>query len=101
MLGHGRVFNQIGLGSVELLIQEIEKDKKKYEDDRAKRLSAKAEEATKAATPGGQTENEKPSNGSDKPEAEPEKGQVEKIETEKVGAERAATTKVETMEVDA
>ncbi|QRV73785.1 THO complex subunit 1 [Ceratobasidium sp. AG-Ba] len=49
LLGHGRVFSQIGIGSVESLIQEIEKDKKKYEDERAKRLAAKADEAAKAA----------------------------------------------------
>ncbi|KAG9076930.1 hypothetical protein FS749_011229 [Ceratobasidium sp. UAMH 11750] len=54
LLGHGRVFPQIGIGSVDLLIQEIEKDKKKYEDERAKRLAAKADEAAKAtvAPPG-------------------------------------------------
>ncbi|KAG8781032.1 hypothetical protein FRC12_022325 [Ceratobasidium sp. 428] len=49
LLGHGRVFPQIGIGSVDLLIQEIEKDKKKYEDERAKRLAAKADEAAKAS----------------------------------------------------
>lgn len=47
------MFSQIGVGSVESLIQEIEKDKKKYEDERAKRLAAKADEAAKvvASTP--------------------------------------------------
>jgi hypothetical protein len=61
------VFPQIGVGSVDLLIQEIEKDKKKYEDERAKRLSAKTDDAAKAsvAVP---VEEEKKSNGPAKTE---------------------------------
>ncbi|KAG9075950.1 hypothetical protein FRC06_009793, partial [Ceratobasidium sp. 370] len=50
----------IGIGSVDLLIQEIEKDKKKYEDERAKRLAAKADEAAKAAVAPPGEEEKKP-----------------------------------------
>ncbi|CAE6536631.1 unnamed protein product [Rhizoctonia solani] len=94
LLGHSRVFGQIGLGSVDLLIQEVEKDKRKYEDDRAKRLAVKVDESAKAAAASASSEEAKPLVEADKVEpeiAEPEKGEDEKTE---VG-------KVETMEVDA
>ncbi|KDN49642.1 hypothetical protein RSAG8_01707, partial [Rhizoctonia solani AG-8 WAC10335] len=94
LLGHSRVFGQIGLGSVDLLIQEIEKDKKKYEDDRAKRLAVKADESAKAAAASAASEETKSSVEVDKVEAEttePEKGEDEKREA----------GKAETMEVDA
>ncbi|KAH7335531.1 THO complex subunit 1 transcription elongation factor-domain-containing protein [Rhizoctonia solani] len=94
LLGHSRVFGQIGLGSVDLLIQEIEKDKKKYEDDRAKRLAVKADESAKAAAASAASEEAKPLTDADKGEAEttePEKGEDEKTEA----------VKAETMEVDA
>ncbi|KEP54851.1 THO complex subunit 1 transcription elongation factor [Rhizoctonia solani 123E] len=94
LLGHTRVFGQIGLGSVDLLIQEIEKDKKKYEDDRAKRLAVKADESAKAAAASAASEETKPLIEADKVEAETaeaEKGEDEKVEP----------VKAETMEVDA
>ncbi|KAG8731943.1 hypothetical protein FRC11_001439 [Ceratobasidium sp. 423] len=94
LLGHTRVFGQIGLGSVDLLIQEIEKDKKKYEDDRAKRLAVKADESAKAAAANASSEEAKSLVEADKVDAEtaePEKGEDEKPEA----------VKAETMEVDA
>ncbi|CUA78331.1 THO complex subunit 1 [Rhizoctonia solani] len=94
LLGHTRVFGQIGLGSVDLLIQEIEKDKKKYDDDRAKRLAVKADESAKAAAANAPSEEGKSLIEADKVEpetTEPEKGDDEKGEA----------GKAETMEVDA
>ncbi|CAE6412785.1 unnamed protein product [Rhizoctonia solani] len=94
LLGHTRVFGQIGLGSVDLLIQEIEKDKKKYDDDRAKRLAVKADESAKAAAANAPSEEGKTLIEADKVEpetTEPEKGEDEKGEA----------GKAETMEVDA
>ncbi|KAJ1306562.1 hypothetical protein OPQ81_007563 [Rhizoctonia solani] len=94
LLGHTRVFGQIGLGSVDLLIQEIEKDKKKYEDDRAKRLAVKADESAKAAAASAASEEAKPLVEADKVEGDT-------TEAEKGEDEKAEAGKVETMEVDA
>ncbi|CAE7179199.1 unnamed protein product [Rhizoctonia solani] len=93
LLGHTRVFGQIGPGSVELLIQEIEKDKKKYEDDRAKRLAVKADESAKATAISAASEETKPSIEADKVEAET-------TEPEKREDGKTEAGKVETMEVD-
>ncbi|CAE6461706.1 unnamed protein product [Rhizoctonia solani] len=94
LLGHTRVFGQIGLGSVEQLIQEIEKDKKKYEDDRAKRLAIKADESAKAAAASA-------ANEEGKSLVEADKVETDTAEPEKVEDEKAEAPKTETMEVDA
>ncbi|KAF8757585.1 THO complex subunit 1 transcription elongation factor [Rhizoctonia solani] len=94
LLGHTRVFGQIGLGSVDQLIQEIEKDKKKYEDDRAKRLAVKADESAKAAAAS-------IANEEGKSLVEADKVETDAAEPEKVEDEKVEGGKPETMEVDA
>ncbi|CAE6468783.1 unnamed protein product [Rhizoctonia solani] len=94
LLGHTRVFGQIGLGSVDQLIQEIEKDKKKYDEDRAKRLAVKADESAKAAAASVANEEGKSLVETDKVETDP-------TEPEKAEDEKALAGKAETMEVDA
>ncbi|KAF8677547.1 THO complex subunit 1 transcription elongation factor [Rhizoctonia solani] len=94
LFGHTRVFGQIGLGSVDQLIQEIEKDKKKYEDDRAKRLAVKADESAKAAAAS-------IANEEGKSLVEADKVETDAAEPEKVEDEKVEGGKPETMEVDA